>query len=59
MHGEHKAAWRNGKHQDQWLKTLEIYAFPMLGKRPVNEIEGPLAQLPPAQGGSESRYDVS
>ena len=42
VHKEHKAAWKNGKHQAQWLATLETYAFPTLGTRPVNEIEGPI-----------------
>lgn len=41
VHEEHKAAWRSGKHQDQWIKTLETYAFPVLGDRLVNDIEGP------------------
>jgi integrase len=41
VHAEHKAGWRNGKHQAQWLKTLEIYAFPSVGDRLVSEIEGP------------------
>jgi integrase len=31
---------KNGKHQ-QWISTLESYAFPAFGDRPVNEIEGP------------------
>jgi integrase len=42
VHAEQKAGWKNGKHQDQWIKTLEKYAFPKLGKRLVNDIEGPL-----------------
>ncbi|WP_374283102.1 tyrosine-type recombinase/integrase [Novosphingobium sp.] len=42
VHAEHKASWKNGKHQDQWLATLESYAFPLLGDRLVNDIEGPL-----------------
>lgn len=42
VHSEQKATWKNGKHQDQWIKTLEIYAFPKLGDRLVNDIEGPL-----------------
>lgn len=41
VHKEHKAAWKNGKHQAQWINTLEIYAFPILGDRLVSEIEGP------------------
>ncbi len=41
VHDEHKAAWKNGKHQAQWIKTLETYAFPSLGEKLVSEIEGP------------------
>jgi integrase len=42
VHEERKAAWKNGKHQVQWLSTLEAYAFPRLGDRLVNDIEGPI-----------------
>ncbi|WP_375402894.1 tyrosine-type recombinase/integrase [uncultured Sphingomonas sp.] len=42
VHADHKAAWKNGKHQAQWLSTLENYVFPMLGDRPVDKIEGPI-----------------
>lgn len=42
VHSEQKATWKNGKHQDQWINTLETYAFPKLGDRLVNDIEGPL-----------------
>jgi integrase len=42
VHEEHEKAWKNGKHQKQWIATLETYAFPKLGDRPVDEIEGPL-----------------
>jgi integrase len=41
VHEEHKASWKNGKHQSQWLATLETYAFPTLGDLPVDKIEGP------------------
>ncbi len=41
VHKEQKAGWKNGKHQAQWLSTLETYAYPTLAKLPVNEIEGP------------------
>lgn len=34
-----KADWRNEKHSKQWLSTLERYAFPVIGKMPVNEID--------------------
>jgi integrase len=41
VHAEHKAAWKNGKHQLQWINTLQTYVFPTLGDRLVSEIEGP------------------
>jgi len=41
VHAEQKATWKNGKHQVQWITTLETYAFPFFGDRLVNTIEGP------------------
>lgn len=41
VHEEHKASWKNGKHQAQWITTLETYACPFIGDRLVNDIEGP------------------
>lgn len=41
VHAEHKASWKNGKHQVQWITTLETYAYPFIGNRLVNDIEGP------------------
>lgn len=41
VHDEHKAGWKNGKHQKQWLSTLESYAFPKLGDRLVSDIGAP------------------
>jgi len=31
-----KPAWRCGKHNHQWIRSLETYAFPTLGEVPVN-----------------------
>jgi integrase len=39
VHEEHKAGWKNGKHQNQWLATLETYVFPSFGDRLVSEID--------------------
>lgn len=39
VHAAHLKTWRNGKHTAQWLATLEAYAFPRLGKLPVNRVE--------------------
>jgi integrase len=41
VHEEHRAAWKNGKHQSQWINTLATYAFPTLGDCLVSDIEGP------------------
>lgn len=41
VHAEHKASWKNGKHQAQGITTLETYAYPFIGDRLVNDIEGP------------------
>jgi integrase len=41
VHEEQKACWKNGKHRVQWITTLATYAFPFLGDRLVNAIEGP------------------
>lgn len=41
VHDEHKAGWKNGKHQNQWLSTLETYVFPAFGDQPVSEIQAP------------------
>jgi integrase len=34
-----EATWRSEKHKWQWRATLEAYAYPILGKLPVSEIE--------------------
>lgn len=41
VHKEHQQGWKNGKHQKQWLATLQTYAYPSLGNRLVSKIEGP------------------
>lgn len=39
VHEEHKAGWKNGKHQNQWLATLETYVYPAFGDRLVSDID--------------------
>lgn len=34
----HKHQWTSEKHGDQWIATLETYAFPQLGSKPVGTI---------------------
>jgi integrase len=35
----HQATWSNPKHRQQWLNTLEAYAFPHFGDVPVATVE--------------------
>jgi integrase len=35
----HEAGWRNPKHRQQWRNTLDSYAMPSLGDRPVRVID--------------------
>jgi integrase len=34
-----KPGWRNAKHAHQWLRTLETFAFPIIGDKPVDAID--------------------
>jgi integrase len=38
VHDERKGVWSNGKHVDQWLSSLEAYAYPKLGHLAVDRI---------------------
>lgn len=33
-----ESGWRNDKHRQQWRNTLATYAFPSIGKKPVDEV---------------------
>ena len=35
----HRASWKNAKHAAQWTSTLETYAYPIIGKLPVQSID--------------------
>lgn len=41
VHLELCKGWKSGKHNDQWLTTLEKYAWPELGDLRIDTIEGP------------------
>ena len=41
VHGEHRPTWKNTKHAQQWLNTLEAYAFPDIGEMGVDKVDGP------------------
>jgi integrase len=34
-----KTGWKNAKHADQWQNTLDAYASPVFGTRPVSEVD--------------------
>lgn len=38
LHEAHKHQWGNAKHGEQWLATLESYAFPSLGRKQVGSV---------------------
>lgn len=42
FHATNKIGWKNKKHAAQWLNTLIAYAFPLIGKRTVDQIDAPL-----------------
>jgi integrase len=35
----YEAGWRNAKHRQQWHNTLSIYAYPIIGKLPIDAID--------------------
>jgi hypothetical protein len=37
--GAHESAWRNRKHGQQWRNTLATYAGPVIGTKPVADID--------------------
>lgn len=39
VHASHKPNWKNPKHADQWINSLTEYVFPLIGERPVNDLE--------------------
>jgi integrase len=34
-----RAGWRNAKHAEQWTKTLETYAYPVIGDLSVQKVD--------------------
>ncbi|MGL4916199.1 MAG: tyrosine-type recombinase/integrase [Aeromonas allosaccharophila] len=38
VHEQLLPGWRNPKHGKQWISTLEQYAFPIIGRQPINGI---------------------
>jgi len=38
-HSNVKAGWKNGKHGNQWIATLEAHAFSVIGRMSVDRVE--------------------
>ncbi len=38
VHRQNKPRWRNDKHAAAWIRTLERYAFPMIGNKLIDRI---------------------
>jgi len=34
-----KGGWKNSKHHQQWVNTLETYVYPLIGNLPIQEIQ--------------------
>jgi integrase len=39
VHELHAKTFRNEKHKAQWISTLEMYAFPAFGSRPIDKVQ--------------------
>ncbi len=45
VHIERLPTWKNAKHGQQWINTLRDYAFPKIGRMPVDTIGQPEALM--------------
>lgn len=41
VHIDRLPTWKNQKHGEQWINTLKEYAFPLIGRMPVDKIDQP------------------
>jgi integrase len=41
VHVDRMPTWKNAKHGEQWINTLRDYAFPKIGRMPVDSISQP------------------
>ncbi len=41
MHIDRMPTWKNAKHGQQWINTLRDYAFPKIGRMPVDSVGQP------------------
>ena len=38
VYAERCKGWRNGKHREQWIRTLRTFAYPTIGAMPVGDV---------------------
>ena len=41
VHLDRMPTWKNAKHGQQWINTLRDYAFPKIGRMPIDSIDQP------------------
>ena len=41
VHIDRMPTWKNAKHGQQWINTLRDYAFPKIGRMPIDSVEQP------------------
>ena len=41
VHIDRMPTWKNAKHGQQWINTLQDYAFPKIGRMPIDSVEQP------------------
>ncbi|NNC73168.1 MAG: integrase arm-type DNA-binding domain-containing protein [Sphingomonadaceae bacterium] len=41
VHAENQKGWKNGKHNKQWISSLETDCFPAIGDIAISELDGP------------------
>jgi integrase len=45
VHIERMPTWKNAKHGQQWINTLRDYAFPKIGRMPIDSIDQPAVMM--------------
>lgn len=43
-HAEYRGSWRNGKHANDWLSSLRVYAFPAIGDLRIDLVDAPMVR---------------
>ena len=39
VHELHAPGWSNRKYVHEWIQSLKTYAFPVIGRKPISEIQ--------------------